>query len=218
MHYRVNAGFVRGNHWIQDAEQGGGRIVGEVCHFVDLLSFITDSIPVRVAASPLSNNSRYCDDNVIISIGFANGSQGNIVYAANGDTLISKERLEIFGAGSAALLDDFRSLVLARNGQSRKFRSLLQQDKGHRGEWQAFSRALLTGGPAPISLEQLVSTSLATFQIVNSLRCNEPLQVDTDAFIANALAQQLASGRTSRGEPREVMKKQEVNDVASAGV
>jgi predicted dehydrogenase/threonine dehydrogenase-like Zn-dependent dehydrogenase len=218
MHYRVNAGYISQDHWVQDHDQGGGRIVGEVCHFVDLLSFISGSTAVGVAASATSTNGRYGSENVIISLAFANGSQANITYAANGDTSISKERLEIFGAGSTAMLDDFRRLLLARNGHKSTFHSLLHQDKGHRAEWEAFTHALLSDGPPPISYDHLISTSLVTFQIVNSLREGKPVEINTPEFISNALATEPpnASDGASGGKLQRVLAGQQEDDFVSA--
>ena len=109
INYRVNAGFLPRDHWTQ-TEQGGGRILGEVCHFVDLMQFLTGSVPVSVYALSVSaDNAQIPDqDNVIISLRFENGSAGQITYLACGDKSLSKERVEIFGGGQTFIIDDFR--------------------------------------------------------------------------------------------------------------
>ena len=107
LHYRVNAGYLPPDHWVNDREQGGGRILGEVCHFVDLLMFLVASPIAEVEAHALRSSQRYSGDNVLISIRFANGSEGTISYLANGDRAFSKERLEVFGGGAVAVLEDF---------------------------------------------------------------------------------------------------------------
>ena len=110
INYRINAGLIPKDHWTQ-TEQGGGRILGEVCHFVDLMQYLTNSAPMRVYADFVSadNDQMPDQDNVIISLRFRNGSVGEITYLACGDKLLSKERIEIFGGGQSFVIDDFRS-------------------------------------------------------------------------------------------------------------
>src|SRR5260370_39120973 len=160
LHYRVNAGYLPPDHWVNDREQGGGRILGEVCHFVDLLLYLAASPIVEGEGRDLRNSRRYSGDNVVISIRFANGSQGTISYLANGDRAFSKERLEVFGGGAVAVLEDFRHLELIRDGNKQTVHSRWRQDKGHRGEWAAFAKSLNTGENAPISFEHLVCSPL----------------------------------------------------------
>lgn len=188
MHYRVNAGYVPPDHWVQDPDEGGGRIIGEMCHFVDFLIFLANALPVRVQAQALPNNGRYQDDNVIVTLEFENGTLGTITYAANGDRAFSKERVEVFGGETVAVLDDFRCLELVRHGRRKVRRSLLRQDKGHRGEWEALVSAVQNGGPSPISFTDLVTTTLTTFHIREALCTGEPVKIGAEAFIASALA------------------------------
>lgn len=177
MHYRVNAGYIPSEHWVHDPVQGGGRIIGEVCHFVDLLSFFADSLPVQVNAYMLPNNGRYCNDNVAVTLTFANGSVGTITYAANGDKAFAKERIEVFGGEAVAVLDDFRSLELVRGGNRQVHKARLRQDKGHRGEWEAMVEAIRNGGSEPISFTESVAVTQATFAIVESLRTGKAVEV-----------------------------------------
>lgn len=190
MHYRVSAGFLPAEHWIQDPAQGGGRVLGEVCHFVDFLTFLAGEPPAAVYARALPNGGRYRDDNVVISLEFASGSVGGITYVANGDPTLGKERIEVFGGGATAVLDDFRSLVRLHGGKRAVDRARLRQDKGHRGEWEAFVRAVREGGPAPIPFEELVSTSLATFRILESLKSGVPQRIDPGEFVDRAVSDQ----------------------------
>ncbi len=187
MNYRINAGYVEPEHWVQDPEQGGGRIIGEICHFVESLTFLSGSLPIRVSARGLDNEDRYRGDNIVITLEFGNGSLGTIAYVASGDRSFSKERLEVFGGGASAALDDFRRMELYRKGQKKVFKSFLRQDKGHRNEWKVFVSALQNGGPMPIPFEELISTTLTTFRIVDSLRSGEQIEVDTKGFIQEAL-------------------------------
>jgi predicted dehydrogenase len=175
----VNAGFLPADHWLNDPLQGGGRILGEVCHFVDFLCFLTNSSPVEVATRSLPNPGQYSNDNIVCSLRFADGSQGTISYLANGDKSYSKERIEVFGGGSVAVLEDFRRLELVRAGNKRVFRSLLRQDKGHRGEWEAFITAIQTGAESPIPFREIVSTMLATFALEHSRCVAQPVAVPT---------------------------------------
>jgi len=178
MNYRVNAGYIPSNHWVQDPEQGGGRIIGEVCHFVDFLTFLTGTLPKRIHARALPSDGRYHDDNVVITLEFADGSLGSITYVANGDIAFPKERVEIFGGGSVAVLDDFRRLELVQRGRKKVHKSRLRQDKGHQEECNAFISAVQKGSSLPIPFEELVATSLTTLAIEESLRSGEAVVVD----------------------------------------
>jgi predicted dehydrogenase/threonine dehydrogenase-like Zn-dependent dehydrogenase len=187
LHYRVNAGAIARDHWVQDSEQGGGRILGEVCHFVDFLAFLAGAPPIEVQTRAIANSGQYSDDNVVIALQFANGSQGTISYLANGDRSFPKERLEVFGGGAVAVLDDFRRLELVRHGRKQIFRSHLHQDKGHRGEWQAFAKAIQSESQAPISFEDIVSSTLSTLRIADSRSRGESVAVDSAGFINSSL-------------------------------
>ncbi len=186
LHYRINAGHLPPDHWVNDREQGGGRILGEVCHFVDLLMFLASSPILGVDARVVGNSSRYSGDNVLVSLRFANGSEGSISYLANGDRAFSKERIEVFGGGSAAVLEDFRRLELVRDGRKEIIHSRWRQDKGHRGEWAAFAQAVERREEAPIRFEELVCTTLATLRIDESVATGERLAVDAAAFLDDA--------------------------------
>src|SRR6202521_1539367 len=177
LHYRVNAAFIPADHWLNDPEQGGGRVIGEVCHFVDFLTFLVGAAPIEVQAQSLANPGKYSNDNVISSLRFADGSQGTISYLANGDKSYSKERVEVFGGGAVAVLEDFRRLELVGRGRKQVFRSLFGQDKGHRGEWEAFVAALRIGGDSPIPLTEIVTTMLATFALEESRSSGQPVSV-----------------------------------------
>lgn len=168
-HYRVNAGAIPLNHWTQDPDQGGGRIIGEGCHFVDFLSFLADAAPISVSAQALPDAGRYRQDNVLITLTFPDGSLGNIAYLANGDKSFPKERVEVFRGGRVAVLDDFRSLEMIRDGRRETLRARLGQDKGHRASWRAFLEAARGGGKPPIPYAQIIGVTRATFAAVQSL-------------------------------------------------
>jgi predicted dehydrogenase len=187
MHYRVNAGSVAHDHWVNDPEQGGGRVLGEVCHFVDFLTFLAGALPIEVQARSMTGLEPCSDENVIVSLRFANGSQGTISYLANGDRAYSKERVEVFGGGAVAVLEDFRRLELVRHGRKQMFRSRFRQDKGHRGEWEAFAAAVGGRRELRISFDEIVSTTLATLRAVESRSTGQPIEMDTAAFIRSNL-------------------------------
>lgn len=189
LHYRVNAGSIPQDHWIQDPEVGGGRILGEVCHFVDLLTFLSGALPIEVHARSLSNTGQYSDDNVLITLRFENGSEGTIHYLSNGDRAFSKERLEVFGGGAVAVLDDFRELEMVRFGKKSVDRSRWKQDKGHRAEWRAFAECVRSGSPEPVPFESIVSTTLTTLCILKSRASGQAVVVDTRQFMRRASLQ-----------------------------
>jgi predicted dehydrogenase len=187
LHYRINTGYLAPDHWVNDREQGGGRILGEVCHFIDLLMFLAGSPIVEVEARAVGALARYSGDNVLIDLHFANGSEGSISYLANGDRAFSKERIEVFGGGRTAVLEDFRRLELVHNGHKETMKSRFRQDKGHRAEWAAFEQSVQQHNEPPIRFEEIVCSALATFRVEESLATGNRVSVDGAAFIAGAL-------------------------------
>ena len=183
LHYRINGGYLPPDHWVNDREEGGGRILGEVCHFVDLLLFLAGSQIVDVEARAIGAGARYSGDNVLASLRFSNGSQGTISYLANGDRSFSKERIEVFGGGATAVLEDFRRLDLIRNGQRQTVRSRWRQNKGHREEWAAFVQTVQGLQESPIAFEDIVCSTLATLRIDRAVATGERLDVDADDFL-----------------------------------
>jgi polar amino acid transport system substrate-binding protein len=175
MAYRINAGVLSKEHWTQ-TEQGGGRILGEVCHFVDLMQFVTGSDPTSVfAASVDAGDARMPDhDNVVITVRFRDGSVGQITYVACGDKALAKERFEVFGGGQSFVIDDFRVGEHHASGSRQTFKLA---GKGHREEVHAFLRAVREGKSSPISIESLALTSAVTFAVLDSLRTGLPQTV-----------------------------------------
>jgi predicted dehydrogenase/threonine dehydrogenase-like Zn-dependent dehydrogenase len=170
MQYRVNAGFIPGSHWHQDTEIGGGRIVGEVCHFIDLMQYLCGADPVAVTATALNDGNSPSDpDNIIISLSFADGSIGTIAYVATGDPAFPKERLEVFGGGRVGIIDNWRNLLVQGHGKKIRQRCWLQAEKGFRQEMAAFINGVRQG-ISPISMDSLVATTRTTFAIQQALR------------------------------------------------
>lgn len=176
-HYRVNAGYIPLSHWVHDPVQGGGRLIGEGCHFIDFLTFLVGSPPLSVSAVGLPDAGRYREDNLSLTFTFPDGSLGTLSYLANGDKAFAKERVEVFCAGRVAVLDDFRNLELVQQGHRQVQRARLRQDKGHQAEWQAFSSALLAGDPPPIPYAHLFGVTRASFAAVQALRSGKTVQI-----------------------------------------
>jgi predicted dehydrogenase/threonine dehydrogenase-like Zn-dependent dehydrogenase len=176
--YRVNAGRIPKGHWIQDQREGGGRIIGEVCHFIDLMQYLTGALTTRVFAEASASRSEdiVSEDSVFITLRFADGSNGSIAYLAEGDKAMEKERVEIFCEGKTFVLEDFRSAALYSGGKTKRIK-LRSQDKGQTNEVREVCRVVLEGGPAPIALGDLVATTRATFGIMESLRTGLPVEV-----------------------------------------
>jgi predicted dehydrogenase/threonine dehydrogenase-like Zn-dependent dehydrogenase len=169
IHYRINAGYIPRSHWVQDAHQGGGRLIGEVCHFVDTMVYLLDALPDKVWVKSLPDEQWYCEDNLVLNFNFPDGSIGVITYLANGDKAFPKERLEVFWGGKVAVMDDFRRLELVHNGERHIERSWLRQDKGHAAELRAFLRSITQSGTPPISYQHLLGVSQATLTAQQAL-------------------------------------------------
>jgi polar amino acid transport system substrate-binding protein len=163
MIYRINAGALPSDSWIQ-RDEGGGRILGEVCHFVDSLTFLCGSLPTEVQAASAGGQS----DAVSALLRFADGSVGTIVYSSLGDPSLPKEYLEAFAHGRVVRLDDFNQLTVHSGGKTRIEKA--KQDKGQAQLVQAFLGAARGLGPAPIPLAELEAVSAATLAIEEALR------------------------------------------------
>jgi len=174
--YRVNAGAVASDSWVIDPVSGGGRIVGEVCHFIDFACFLTGSLPVRVFAEQVAAaGERVPDrDSVSVTVSFADGSVAIIQYVACGDTSVAKERVEVAAAGRTAILDNFRTLSLHDDNRGRRRRAMNQQ-KGHAEEVAEFVRCLSTGQGMPIDIETQLAVTRATFAIESSIVSRMPV-------------------------------------------
>jgi predicted dehydrogenase len=198
MHYRVNAGYIPPQHWTHDPEEGGGRLLGEGCHFIDLLIHLAGEHPVRVTTQSLPDGGRYSHDNLLIVLEFGGGSIGTITYLANGDKGFGKEMLEVSGGGLSARLDDYRTLHIAHGGRQLRRSARLRQDKGHRAEWQALTAYLTGAGPRPISFDEIVLSTRATLAAQRSLESGEPAEDDSSPVARRRLA---SSTETEDEEP-----------------
>jgi predicted dehydrogenase len=183
IHYRINAGAIPLNHWTQDPEIGGGRIIGEGCHFVDFITFLVGAVPVAVSAHALPDNGivqsrakgKYREDNVSMTFTFPDGSIGIVDYLANGDKSFPKERIEVFCGGQIAVLDDFVSLQTIKDGKKKEIKGA--QNKGWVDEWKVFAKTIRDGGEPPIPYEQLIGVTKSTFAAVESIRKQETIRI-----------------------------------------
>lgn len=175
MIYRINAGTVSADSWIQDVEIGGGRILGEVCHFVDYMTYISGSMPESVYAVAM-DDSLSQNDTLIVSIKYENGSIGSIQYFANGSKSLPKEYIEIYCHGMTAVLKDFKELNIFGKGKSYR-KKIMIQDKGQKNEVKTFINSILEGGASPIAPDEIFNTSLTTFRIIDSLRTGNKVSI-----------------------------------------
>ena len=168
----VNAGAIPADHWTQDQNVGGGRIIGEGCHFIDLMRFLAGSPIVghQAVMQGDTTDGSVGDDKVSIMLSFEDGSFGTIHYLANGGKAFPKERVEVFCGGGVLQLDNFRVL---RGFDWPGFRQmkLWRQDKGQQDCVNAFVEAIRSGNAAPIPLEEIFEVSRITIEIAESLRC-----------------------------------------------
>ena len=173
--YRCNAGYLPADHWPHDPLQGGGRLVGEACHFIDFANYVCGGTPARVSASAMADVGRYRGDNLVITLTYASGSVASVVYTANGEKQSGKERVEAFSSGRTAVLDDFRILELWKDGRSERHRSAT--DKGHTQECALWLDAIRKGTPSPIPLADIVGSMRATFAARDSLASGAPIDI-----------------------------------------
>lgn len=167
MSYRVNAGTLPPGHWTLDPEFGGGRIVGEGCHFVDLLSFLAGDAPITGLAASCAGRPEGLSEDVVLQLGFGDGSVGQILYTAKGAPGLGKERLEVHAGGASLVVEDYRKGTLWKGAKST---SLGEAGKGHAQEIAALIEAVRKGGPSPIALATLVGVTRATLRAHEAIR------------------------------------------------
>jgi predicted dehydrogenase len=173
IHYAVAAGPPPAGSWLSDPEQGGGRIVGEVCHFVDLCSFLVGAPPVSVFARALGRDPER-DDSVLASLGFADGSSASIEYLSQASSELPKERFEVSGDGRTARCENFRRTRVS----GARPRKTMNQDKGQASAVSETLAAVGRGAPSPFALEEIAAVSRATFAILESIRMGDAVGID----------------------------------------
>ena len=145
---------------------GGGRIIGEACHFIDLAMFIAGGYITSVSAMAM-NDANNLNNSVVINLNFSNGSVASVNYFSNGNKNLSKESIEVFCGGSVAIIDDFKTIkILGKSVQKIKFKG---QDKGHSNEMKMFLNSIRDGEPNPIPFKESYISTLATFKVLESI-------------------------------------------------
>jgi predicted dehydrogenase len=175
VHIRCNAGFIPHDSWIQDPVNGG-RIIGELCHFLDWARAVVGCPMQTVTAAALPDAGRYHQDNLSATISFRDGSVANLLYLANGDRAVAKEYFEVFCGGSIARIDDFKTLSLSRNGKTETLKG--GRDKGHRREMELTIEAMEQGRDSPIPFAELLEITEATFAVEEAIRTQRTVSLD----------------------------------------
>ena len=166
----MNAGFIPENSWVHDMEIGGGRIIGEACHYIDLLSFLTGSQVTSVCANSLGTKPKENTDTASLLLKFKNGSNGVINYFSNGSKSYSKERLEVYSQGRILIMDNFRT---TKGYGFKNFSKLkTKMDKGHQNQFDSYLKNLKEGNESLISFESIMNTSKASIAAIDSLKSN----------------------------------------------
>lgn len=167
LNFRINAVPSPPDHWVHDPKIGGGRVVGEICHFIDLAVFLTGSEVISISASGLQTNPSL-DDTVTVQLSFKDGSIASISYFSNGSRDLPKEYLEIFCGGITAVIEDFRKMTVF--GEKKKSLKLKKVDKGHNEEVRQFMDSVKKGTASPIPFSELFHTSLVTLKVLEAMR------------------------------------------------
>ncbi len=163
----MNAGFIPADHWVQSMEAGGGRIIGEACHLIDLITYFTGSLVDSVVMNAMGKNPEENTDNAVIMLKYKDGSLGVINYLANGNKAYAKERIEIYSQGRNIIIDNFRqSKFYGFSGSSLK----KSQDKGHKNQFELLINNLKQGGGPTIPFDEVINTSRASIAAVESLK------------------------------------------------
>jgi predicted dehydrogenase/threonine dehydrogenase-like Zn-dependent dehydrogenase len=179
---RINAGQLPPESWQRDAEEGQGRILGELCHFVDLALYLADSSLVSVSAEAADPVRGLCED-VSATMRFADGSLATIVYTTLGDTSFSKELIECYKEAAVCRIENFREITIVGNGKKVLKKSSMAQDKGHNAQIKAFVDGVISGIP-PVDEQSLIDSSVATLLVLNALRLGHPVELDDQVLPA----------------------------------
>ncbi len=174
MNFRINAEPLPKDHWVHDPGIGGGRIIGEVCHFLDLAMYIAGAKITTVYASAVPDPADLMDT-LLINLSFENGSIANISYFSNGSKKVSKEYLEIFCNGQTIIIHDFKTMEIY--GKSVSKMKLKIQDKGHKKELSCFFDSIRTGAQSPISFDDIYHSTAVTFAVIESLQTNRRISM-----------------------------------------
>jgi predicted dehydrogenase len=176
---RVSAGQIPSDSWVHDKDVGGGRLLGEACHFVDLAQVLAGGRArpelVHAVSVGLPDPASSLGDNFCISLKFTNGSVASISYTAKGDTSVGKERVEVFAGGVTAVIDDFHTTTITRNRKKERFKT--SQDKGHQTAVSRFIEAVTSGASPPTPLDEIEASSIATIAAAESIACGAAVDI-----------------------------------------
>jgi len=175
MLYRVNAGSIPKESWIQDNDIGGGRIIGEACHFIDMMTWLCGALPSRIHAVAVPD-PHGLNDTVCVNLQFADGSVGCLGYYANGSREMPKEYIEVHSAGCTGVIRDFKELQIYSQGKPYRSKALVQ-DKGQAGMVRAFVEKVRDGGLCPIGPDEIFAATRATFAVLESLRTRQAISL-----------------------------------------
>ncbi len=181
---RVNVGFIPKESWVHDLEVGGGNIIGEVCHFVDLAQYLSGSLPEMVSAYSMSSFREDVtpEDNIVINLKLKNGSVANITYTTMGNKSYSRERIEVFGGEKVGVINNFKEAEIYESEKKWRKRSF-GVNRGHKNEYEIFFRCLKEGKEITVDFKEYIATTLTTFKILESLKTGEPRQINLEQFL-----------------------------------
>ena len=178
INFRINAGVVAKESWIYDRDEGGGRIIGEICHFIDLLQFFSNSPITEVFSQTFGSVRYHPTDNVIIFAKTESGTIGTINYCSGGDKAYPRESIEIMGGGAVGILDNFRTATFTQNGQLQSYGKSLGVRWGHKELIEESFRRIVSSDASPVKFSEYVNNSLAIFAIQDSIRANQPISIE----------------------------------------
>jgi polar amino acid transport system substrate-binding protein len=171
--YRINAGYMPADHWVHDPSVGGGRIVGEVCHFIDYCVFLTGSKVISVSAVEMAGKNNQ-HDSISIQLSFANCSIASISYYSNGHKDVAKEYIEVFSSGIIGIIDDFKELKFS--GRKTTVQTM-KQDKGHANGVRLFIDSLKNKKAAPVSFDEIYHSTYITFCVLESIATGQVIHI-----------------------------------------
>ena len=179
INYRINSGFVSAEHWVHDEKEGGNRIIGELCHFIDLVGYLTKSRISKIYAERISGNNKTSlnSDNTAVTLKFTDGSIANLTYTASGDRGFSRERLEIFFDGNTIHIQDFKTTEIFFSGKKKNFRTYGQQ-MGYKEELQNFFDSIAGNEISKLTRDEIFMSTLATFKILESLQKGSSVTIE----------------------------------------
>lgn len=178
INYRINAGEINKESWIQDIDVGGGRIVGELCHFIDYVIYIIRREITSIYATGIRINRKLkLIDNLIVSINFEDGSIASISYISSGSELLFKEYIEVFGGGASVIIRDFKVCEIFSNSSTKKIK-LRSQDKGQYNQIKVFLNKLTATCESPIPFNEIYNSTLGTFLVLDSLKTGKKITIN----------------------------------------